>query len=107
MKLVKRIDDGKFIGYLFYCPGCKYSHTYEVPRWSFNEDFNNPTFSPSLLVFYTHPETNQRVTCCHLFLKEGKLEFCGDCPHELKGQTVDMVEFPPNYSLPPSYEPVS
>ena len=87
----------------FYCPGCKCGHSYEVPRWSFNGDYENPTFSPSLLLFV--PETVDpvdgtiypRKTVCHLFVKHGKIEFCGDCPHELSGQTLEMVPFPDGY----------
>lgn len=84
----------------FYCPGCKHGHGFEVPRWSFNRDFEKPTFSPSLLVFYTKPKTNERVTCCHLFLRNGILEFLGDCPHALKGTKVPLVDWPEDYHKP-------
>lgn len=84
----------------FYCPGCRHGHAYEVPRWQFNGDMTSPTFTPSLLVFYTNPKTGERVTCCHLFIRAGMIEFCGDCPHELKGQTVPLENWPENYHKP-------
>lgn len=33
-------------------------------------------------------------TICHYFIKAGRIEFCGDCTHALKGQTVDLPDFP-------------
>ena len=30
---------------------------------------------------------------CHLFVRDGRIEFLGDSEHELKGGTVDMVEW--------------
>ena len=31
-----------------------------------------------------------RPYVCHSFVREGKIEFLGDCTHALKGQTVDL-----------------
>lgn len=45
MKAIKA-NDGKI---LFYCQGCKCHHGV-TDSWQFNGDFNNPTFSPSILV---------------------------------------------------------
>ena len=86
--------------FYFFCPGCKHAHCYDIPRWSFNNNLENPTFNPSLLMFYNHPDTGERVVTCHLWIKNGKIEFCGDCQHELRSQTVDMIDFPDNYDLP-------
>jgi hypothetical protein len=88
--------DGKVTGYLFWCPGCKEPHPYGVPRWSFNGDEAAPTFNPSLLVFDGSP---QHKTQCHLFLRDGRLEFLPDSQHELAGQTVDLPVFP-NFNPP-------
>lgn len=74
--------------YVFHCPGCGYSHPYHVPRWTWNGSLDKPTFTPSLLC-NSHSDKDR----CHLFLKDGKIEYCNDCHHELKGQTIDMVEF--------------
>lgn len=77
--------------YFIKCPGCKSWHPFNVdpsrPQvWQFNGDVNKPTFTPSLLVNGSHPESR-----CHLFLTNGKIQFLSDCHHELAGQTVDMV----------------
>lgn len=104
-KLVEKIQ-GECRYIYFYCPGCKSAHPFtvshsskEAPTWTFDENFESPTFSPSLLSFYQHPQTKQRVTTCHLFVKKGVIEFCSDCPHELKGQKVPLPDFPPDYGI--------
>jgi hypothetical protein len=71
---------------LFWCPGCNYGHPFDLTRWQFNGDYAKPTFTPSLLVNQSSPEFR-----CHLFVRNGNVEFCADCAHELKGQTVAMV----------------
>ena len=87
---------------VFHCPGCGYSHPFHVapqrreprgdgspaPLWEWNGSMDAPTFSPSLLVFGMVPE--QR---CHSFVREGKIEFLGDCFHELRGQTVEIPDW--------------
>lgn len=52
-----------------------------------NNNVIEPTFTPSLLVNATDP-----ALFCHLFLTDGKIQFLGDCFHDLKNQTVDMVD---------------
>lgn len=81
------LNDGVKRLLLFYCPGCNYNHPYEVPKWNWNGSMVNPTFTPSLLVNSFSPEHR-----CHLFITEGKIQYCSDCHHELAGKTVDMVE---------------
>ena len=77
----------------FHCPGCGYGHSFRVksnaglPVWTWNQDMLKPTFSPSLLVNGRWPEKT-----CHLFLRDGLLEFLGDCHHDLKGQTVPLPD---------------
>lgn len=98
--------------YLFDCPGCGNYHGFNEEIWKFNGDLQNPTVTPSILVRWTemteagrkkyqecmqagHPidwpdfPTEDKV--CHLFIKEGRIQFLNDCTHELKGQTVDMI----------------
>lgn len=92
-KVLKLSDQNKVhYGYYFHCPGCKCGHSFwtEKPneagaRWSFNGDVEKPTFRASLLV--TWPGGKRR---CHLFVTDGKIQFLGDCTHELAGQTVEM-----------------
>jgi hypothetical protein len=78
--------------YSFWCPGCEQHHLFAVrkegrPSWTFDGNMQQPTFSPSLL----YPDKTPR---CHLFLRNGKLEFCSDCEHELAGKTVDLPDIP-------------
>ena len=97
-KLFKHTHEGND-NYFFYCPGCKCGHGYEVPRWTFNGNTEKPSFSPSLLMFHTRL-SGERKTECHLFLTDGKLNYCSDSPHQYAGQTIDMVDFPENYDVP-------
>jgi len=60
-------------------------------RWSFDGNFESPTFSPSLLNTWQFvggkPEKR-----CHLFVKNGQIEYCSDSTHSLAGKTVPMVD---------------
>ena len=71
----------------FHCPGCKYDHSFDS-RWSFNGDFEKPTFAPSLLVNGFDPKIR-----CHSFVCDGKIQFLSDCFHELAGQTVELPDY--------------
>jgi hypothetical protein len=82
---------------MFWCPGCKNGHVFytnapDYPQWTFNGNLEKPTFTPSLLAYHT--ENGQQITLCHLFLTNGQIQFLGDCPHELKNQTVPLKPFP-------------
>jgi hypothetical protein len=72
---------------VFFCPGCKYDHCYDK-RWAFNGNFEKPTFIPSLLVNPDYPQNR-----CHLFMTDGKIQFLGDCHHDMKNQTVEMQPY--------------
>jgi hypothetical protein len=86
----------------FFCPGCKDTHALRVnsslqPCWTWNDDLEKPTFKPSLncTIKYGDPDRPNRV--CHSFITDGKMQFLGDCTHELKGQTVPMPEIPEQF----------
>ncbi|AKG21238.1 DUF6527 family protein [Calothrix sp. 336/3] len=91
-------NDGKIQGYVFHCPGCNNPHAvfiqpHKSPNgasWSFNGDLTAPTFSPSLIQRIEY--TDGRVEICHLFVKNGKLEFLNDCTHSMAGITVEMPD---------------
>jgi len=77
----------------FYCPGCKCDHAFTTKDptfapWTFNGDFNKPTFSPSLMCNRDNPESR-----CHSYVRDGKIEFLGDCFHDLKNTTVELPEY--------------
>ena len=98
-KILKRLTDetGDHLEWGFWCPGCRMLHSYVTQRrspkdigpvWQWNGSEDKPTFTPSLLCWGSRPE--QR---CHIFVTNGKIQFLSDCHHDLKGQTVDMVDF--------------
>lgn len=73
--------------------------THGGSAWSFNGDLNRPTLSPSILVHsatrlldHGPPMTTRQTPRCHSFVRDGRIEFCGDSEHELSGQTVDLPE---------------
>jgi len=74
--------------YVFHCPGCKVSHPFEVPRWSWNGSLDKPTFLPSLLCNKDYPASR-----CHCFVTEGRIQFLADCHHKLAGQNVDLPDW--------------
>lgn len=81
-----------FKRYLFWCLGCGNVHPIDVgntkPSWNFNGNLESPTFTPSLVC-----SNNHQPTRCHLFITNGKIQYLNDCWHNLKGQTVDMVDW--------------
>ena len=68
------------------CPGCNWIHAMSPSIHKFNNDFENPTFSPSLL------SDNIPGKRCHSFIENGKIRFLDDCDHSLKGQIVNLPE---------------
>jgi len=79
---------------IFYCEGCKRTHGVNIdksisPNWEFNGDYNKPTITPSILVTVGHyPKPND---VCHSFITDGKIQYLNDCSHELKGQTIELL----------------
>ena len=72
--------------YMHWCSGCQMTHP--LPdSWTFNGDLDKPTFSPSF------KQTVGDVTC-HYFIREGRIEYCGDSWHELSGKTVELPDLP-------------
>ena len=73
--------------------------------WTWNGDTESPTLKPSVLHEGTLPMTDAeyqgamsgtpvepRPYRCHTWVTDGKAQFLDDCSHELRGQTVDMLE---------------
>ena len=77
---------GNHGGYIIYCQGCRGYHSFD-DRWTFNGNFEKPTFAPSMLVNQRRPEA-----ICHSFVTDGKIQFLSDCFHEFAGQTLDLEE---------------
>lgn len=88
-------------GYLEYkCPACG-SHSVPVRagekipyHWEWNGDLHEPTLSPSVRHYHNgYPEEGIKPFCCHYFLRNGNIEFCGDCTHDKAGQTLPLPVF--------------
>src|SRR4051812_26278827 len=83
--------------YSFECPGCGISHGVwlgDSPNangaaWGYNGNIDSPTITPSILVKWGNGNGDQ---VCHSYVTDGKIQFLGDCSHELAGQTVEMQE---------------
>jgi len=93
------------VTWAFICPGCDQEHAVWTgagpgAAWQFNNDLDKPTINPSLLVRMgpkpdpiTHlalKDAPHRV--CHSFIRDGQIQFLGDCTHALAGQTVELPE---------------
>lgn len=110
--VLRTLDDGKLA---FICPGCGMIHAVNVdsskpgPCWGFNDDYERPTFTPSILVkgIYGDPPVTpenfdewrrapwpQRKVekICHSFVTDGQIQFLGYCTHELAGKTVPIKQ---------------
>jgi len=92
------------VQHYFYCPGCKCGHAFTIGGgrgWSWNGDREKPDVNPSVRVF--DPGCNEpgwerpEKTLCHLFIRNGMIEFLNDCDHELRGQAVPVADWPENY----------
>ena len=38
-------------------------------------------------------EFDRKQTICHVFIKEGKIEYLSDCTHSLAGTTIDLPDW--------------
>ena len=104
-KLVRREGNYAVPTHEHWCPACKQMHGYAVEhpfrngaRWSFNGNSEKPSFAPSMNIS-VGPFPDGRVERCHYFLTDGQIRFCGDCTHEMNGQTVDLPDIPPDRLL--------
>ena len=81
----------------FWCPGCDDRHAVLVNDptngWGWNDDLDLPTFTPSVLVDYGPLGYAGKPRRCHSFVTDGRIQFLGDCTHNLAGQTVDVSEW--------------
>jgi hypothetical protein len=102
---LRTLSDGKVA---FYCKGCKCYHAISIeedkhPTWSFNGDYEKPTFNPSILVQYRYPKgyTNENPApvgydgefvdnICHSFIVDGKIQYLSDCTHQFAGITLEL-----------------
>lgn len=86
----------------FWCPGCGCTHwvpTAGERAWQWNGSMELPILSPSILRHGFHEELGHQIIC-HSFVRNGRIEYLGDCEHELAGTSVDLPladEWPKEY----------
>lgn len=92
-----------------WCPACEgghYINTLEKnedgAQWSGPGDVHNPTFMPSVNIGWGYnskkctPEelamyrTNNIGGRCHFYVRQGIIEYCGDCSHTMAGMNVPV-----------------
>lgn len=100
MKGKLRLIEGECL--MFWCPGCESPHTihYGPGGWTWNGDADRPTFHPSLLSrgrdLDPNDETKIVDVICHMWVKDGIIQFLSDSNHKLAGQNVPVPE-PPDW----------
>lgn len=87
------------VGLYYYCHGCGDNHHIPIKQsapgpkgvttlWQFNEMLSKPTLTPSVLTDENWGDGDK--VKCHHFIKDGIIEYCHDCPHDLKGKRVPI-----------------
>lgn len=88
-----------------WCPACGELHEFAVDRpfrngarWTMTGDAAAPTFSPSMNIRVgPYPASSKKAGAtdvCHYFIKAGRIEYLGDCTHDLRGKTVELPDLP-------------
>lgn len=73
-----------------FCPACDCYHVFDS-RWTFNGDVDKPTFSPSMCVNCVDEKyLNEQTVRCHSFVRNGQIQYLGDCTHDMKNQTIEL-----------------
>lgn len=87
-KIIKVSNSDRWV---FECPACECCH-YINNSWTFNGDTEKPTISPSIkLTGWTGGEDGKEI-CCHFFIKNGWIEYCGDCTHKMVGKRIELPD---------------
>jgi hypothetical protein len=102
---------------IWWCPGCEDAHQVPVVEygepsgWSLiSADMHAPTLIPSVLVHsprrfantdlqepaLTNEANIRPAVDCHSFVRDGVIDFLGDCTHQYAGVKVPMVSLPPH-----------
>lgn len=86
----------------WYCPGCDTLHPIYLKHpdnsqasWDWNNDLENPTFSPSFLTRWETSPGKKHV--CHTFIREGKVIYLGDCTHSYANKTIELMDIPDDH----------
>lgn len=98
MAKLRKFEGEHTLIYWFFCPACNDTHPYHVGGangWEFNGDLERPSFTPSLRVIGRVKRPDGTKGDCHLYVTDGKIRYCEDTAHSMAGQTIDMVDIPP------------
>ena len=57
-------------------------------RWAWNGSTVKPTTSPSIMNRWRSDEPGIKPQVCHYFIRDGQIQYCGDCTHDLAGKTM-------------------
>lgn len=77
------------------CEGCNQQHLipmWGTNPWTFNNDFERPTLSPSVKHGIHKGKQGDPLKTCHYFIRNGMIEYCGDCWHDPKNKTLPLKE---------------
>ena len=85
---------------MFHCPGCGGTHAYWLahpppktqPIWEFDGNIQAPSWTPSLRI--QSMSRKEKPYICHLYVRNGQIEYLSDCTHELAGKTIPMQLYP-------------
>ena len=93
-----------------FCPACDFCHSFNVdldgngkhqkaksPVWTFNGDYDRPTFRASMLA--NKDKRQEQHPVCHSFLTDGVWEYLGDCTHAMAGQKVPVPPLDPDMTF--------
>lgn len=105
-----RIVEGNRLA--FWCPACAEGHCIILGRWTFNGNYDRPSFQPSVLVTSGHYVAGHTGECwcsynakhkdspapfaccrCHFYVTKGQIEYLPDSTHSYAGRTVELEEF--------------
>ena len=106
-------------GLSYWCQGCDSWHSIKTKgagSWGWNGNVDRPTSTPSVLLQGKRMTEKGRAEhqawvaagmpkpapatfdsapyCCHSFVTDGRVQFLGDCTHQLAGQTVELADLP-------------
>lgn len=83
--------------WLFWCPACEMIHQLDE-RWKVGGTPEVPDVEGSYLRNGSGPVGVEpdimETPRCHLFIRNGQLQYLSDCSHSMAGQIIPMPELP-------------
>jgi len=102
-----------------WCPGCKTLHMFAVEKgfpgnghkWSYNNDPEQPAFSPSMNISWGPYGPERKERRCHYYVRRGLeqlgenpnlsyIQYMSDTTHSLSNQTVLLPDIPEDEHFP-------